>query len=128
MALFSRANKEADARLARETAAAFAELGHDALQGVRPISDVRWRERVKVAGRVKALRVQPWSEKIQSLELVLVDGTGGLTVAFLGRRSIGGIRLGSRIVVEGTVAETRNQLALLNPAYQLLPPQVELPF
>ncbi len=127
MALFSR-NKDAEARLAAQTAAAFDELGRLALDGVVPIGDVEWRAQVKVAGRVKALRVQPWSEKIQSLELTLVDGTGGITVVFLGRRSIGGIKLGARLVVEGTVAETRNQLAMLNPAYQLLPHEVALPF
>jgi RecG-like helicase len=128
MGLFSRAAKVDEARLAAETAAAFAQLGRLALDGVTPIGDVQWRERVKVAGRVKALRIQPWSEKIQSLELTLVDGTGGLTVVFLGRRQIGGIKLGARIVVEGTVAETRSQLALLNPAYQLLPHEVTLPY
>ena len=128
MALFSRTDKAAQARLAAETAAAFEELGRVALEGVMPIGEVEWRERVKVAGRVKALRVQPWSEKIQSLELTLVDGTGGLTVVFLGRRHNGGVRLGARLVVEGTVAETRNQLALLNPAYQLLPLEVALPY
>jgi RecG-like helicase len=127
MALFSR-NKDADARLAAQTAAAFDELGRLALDGVIPIGEVQWRAQVKVAGRVKALRVQPWSEKIQSLELTLVDGTGGITVVFLGRRSIGGIKLGARLVVEGTVAETRNQLAMLNPSYQLLPHEVALPF
>lgn len=127
MALFSR-NKDADARLAAQTAAAFDELGRLALDGVIPIGEVEWRAQVKVAGRVKALRVQPWSEKIQSLELTLVDGTGGITVVFLGRRNIGGIKLGARLVVEGTVAETRNQLAVLNPAYQLLPHEVALPF
>ncbi len=128
MALFSRTDKAAQARLEAETEAAFEELGRSALEGVMPIGQVEWRERVKVAGRVKALRVQPWSEKILSLELTLVDGTGGLTVVFLGRRHIGGVRLGSRLVVEGTVAETRNQLALLNPAYQLLPHEVTLPY
>jgi RecG-like helicase len=128
MALFSRTDKALEARLKAETDAAFAELGRVALDGVIPIGQVQWRERVKVAGRVKALRVQPWSEKILSLELTLVDGTGGLTVVFLGRRHIGGVRLGARLVVEGTVAETRNQLALLNPAYQLLPHEVALPF
>ncbi len=128
MALFSRASKEADARLAAETAAAFDELGRIALEGVIPIGDIAWRSKVKIAGRVKAMRVQPWSEKIASLELTLVDGTGGVTVVFLGRRHIGGINLGARLVVEGTVSETRAQLALLNPAYQLLPPQVDLPF
>jgi RecG-like helicase len=127
MALFSRTDKALEARLKAETDAAFDELGRVALEGVIPIGQVQWREKVKVAGRVKALRVQPWSEKIQSLELTLVDGTGGLTVVFLGRRHIGGVRLGARLVVEGTVAETRNQLALLNPAYQLLPHEVALP-
>lgn len=128
MALFSRTDKALAARLEAETDAAFAELGRVALDGVMPIGQVEWRERVKVAGRVKAMRVQPWSEKILSLELTLVDGTGGLTVVFLGRRHIGGVRLGARLVVEGTVAETRNQLALLNPAYQLLPHEVALPY
>ena len=128
MGLFSRSDKVAEARLAAETSAAFEELGRAALQGVMPIGQVEWRERVKVAGRVKAMRIQPWSEKIQSLELTLVDGTGGITVVFLGRRSIGGVRLGARLVVEGTAAETRNQLALLNPAYQLLPHEVALPY
>jgi RecG-like helicase len=127
MALFSK-NKGAEAALAAQTAAAYDELGRLALQGVTPIGDVQWRATVKVAGRVKALRVQPWSEKIQSLELTLVDGTGGITVVFLGRRQIGGIKLGARLVVEGTVAETRHQLAMLNPAYQLLPHEVALPF
>src|SRR6478609_11078984 len=127
MALFSRASKALEAQMAADTEAAFQELGRVALDGVTPIGDVAWRARVKVAGRVKALRVQPWSEKIQSLELTLVDGTGGLTVVFLGRRQIGGVRLGARIVVEGTVAETRGQLAILNPAYQLLPHEVALP-
>lgn len=127
MAIFSR-NKNAEARLAAQTAAAFEELGRLALDGVIPIGQVQWRANVKVAGRVKALRVQPWSEKIQSLELTLVDGTGGITVVFLGRRQIGGIKLGARLVVEGTVSETRNQLAMLNPSYQLLPHEVALPF
>jgi hypothetical protein len=128
MALFSRAAKADERRQAAETAAAFAELGEIALRGVTPIGSVQWRDTVKVAGRVKALRIQPWSEKIQSLELTLVDGTGGLTVVFLGRRRIGGISLGARLVVEGTVSETRDQLALLNPTYQLLPHEVALPY
>ncbi|HEY6533166.1 MAG TPA: hypothetical protein VIY72_12725 [Acidimicrobiales bacterium] len=127
MARLSRAAKLDQAALAAETDAAFDELGRVALAGVIPISQVEWREPVKVAGRVKALRVQPWSEKIQSLELTLVDGTGGLTVVFLGRRRLGGVKLGARMVVEGTVAETRDHLALLNPAYHLLPREVTLP-
>jgi RecG-like helicase len=127
MGLFSRASKSAEAERVAAEALQYESLGRRALDGVMPIADVRWRSHVRVAGRVRSVRVQPWAEKIASLELTLSDGTGGLTVVFLGRRTIGGIHLGSHIVVEGMVAEVRHQLALINPAYQLLPSKVPLP-
>jgi hypothetical protein len=40
---------------------------------------------------------------------------------FLGRRSIAGIDVGSRMIVDGTVGIHKARLALLNPSYQLLP-------
>jgi RecG-like helicase len=85
-----------------------------------PIGEVRWRDRVRVSGRVRSMRVQPWSG-VGSLECTIVDDTGGLTLVFLGRSSIGGIRLGTRLVAEGTVAASRDRLAILNPVYELLP-------
>lgn len=127
MALFSRASKGAEAERVAEESAAFEQLGRRAFIGVIPISETQWRSQVRVAGRVKAMRVQPWAEKIASLELTLADETGGLTVVFLGRRTIGGVQLGSHLVVEGMVSEVRHQLALINPAYQLLPLGVHLP-
>lgn len=127
MALFSRSSKVAESRRAADEAAEFDRLGARAFAGVTPISETRWRTQVKVAGRVRAMRVQPWAEKIASLELTLADDTGGLTVVFLGRRTIGGIHLGSHLVVEGMVSEVRHQLTLINPAYQLLPHHVHLP-
>ena len=93
-----------------------------------PIADVKWREKVKVAGRVKALRVQPWADQVASLELTLADETGGITVVFLGRRTLGGVHLGTHLIVEGMTSEHHRLLTILNPAYQLLPRQVELPF
>ena len=127
MALFSRTAKAAEVRRAAQEAVEYEHLGARALRGVTPIADTRWRTTVRVAGRVKAMRVQPWAEKIASLEITLADDTGGLTVVFLGRRTIGGIHLGSHLVVEGMVAEVRHQLAMINPAYQLLPPRIALP-
>lgn len=126
MGLFDRSAKAAEARRLAESRAALEELGRVALEGCVPISQVRWRDYVKVTGRVRAMRVQPWAE-VASLELTLGDGTGGITVVFLGRRQIAGIRLGSRLVVEGMVTATRNQLAIMNPRYQLLPAEVALP-
>ena len=128
MALFARKSKQLAADEADRTTSELASLGASALGHVIPIAEVTWREHVKVAGRVKAMRVQPWSEQVLSLELTLADQTGGLTIIFLGRRHLGGIHLGSHLVVEGRATEVRHQLAILNPAYQLLPNKVALPY
>ena len=90
---------------------------------ITPIGDSRWRDRVRVRGRVRALRVQPWEGGIATLEATLVDGTGGLTVIFMGRRKIAGVRLGAWMEVEGMVLESRGKLAIMNPEYVLLPDQ-----
>ena len=128
MALFTRNSKRVEAERVAETKAAFDELGRLSLEGVIPIADVKWREHVKVAGRVKALRIQPWAEQIASLELTLADETGGITVVFMGRRTLGGVKLGTRLVVDGMASESHGLLTILNPAYQLLPRQVALPY
>lgn len=127
MGLFSRSSKAAEAQQIADSAATFAELGRLALEGVIPICDVTWRDRVKVAGRVKAMRIQPWAEQVAGLELTVADSTGGITVVFLGRRALGGVHLGSHIVIEGATGEHNGLLTVLNPAYQLLPNQVALP-
>ncbi|HEY7917730.1 MAG TPA: amino acid permease [Acidimicrobiales bacterium] len=84
-----------------------------------PISQLTWRTRTRIAGRVKTLRVQPWAHA-QSLECVLVDNSGhAITLVFLGRRSISGIRSGSLLVAEGMVGKHHNRLAIINPTYEL---------
>ena len=84
------------------------------------IADVQHRERARVRGRVRSLRVRPWADS-PTLELVLVDGSGGITVVFLARRRIGGIRPGSILTVEGMVGSHERRLAILNPEYILEP-------
>jgi hypothetical protein len=83
-----------------------------------PIGEVRFRQRVQVRGRVRSVRVRPWAD-VPSLELVLVDGTGGITAVFLGRRSVPGIGPGSVMAIEGMVGSQGNRLAILNPHYDL---------
>jgi hypothetical protein len=84
-----------------------------------PIADVVWRHRVKVAGRVRSMRIQPWAGAA-ALECTIVDDSGGITVAFLGRRAIPGIGCGTRLVVEGMAGDHRGRLAILNPIYEIL--------
>ena len=38
-----------------------------------------------------------------TLELVIADGTGAISVVFLGRRSLAGVKVDTTLVVEGTV-------------------------
>lgn len=85
-----------------------------------PIADVVWRRRAQVGGRVRSIRVRPWGE-VPTLEAVIVDSTGALTVGFLGRRRIPGITLGCSLTVEGMVGVRNNKLLILNPAYDLRP-------
>jgi amino acid transporter len=82
------------------------------------IADVECRHRVQVTGTVSALRVQPVSGTC-NLECTLLDHTGGISVLFLGRRTIAGIDIGTKMTVEGMVVEHHGRLAILNPVYEI---------
>jgi hypothetical protein len=84
-----------------------------------PISEVAVRQRVKVAGRVKSVRVQPRAGT-SNLECVLSDGTGGLLLVFQGRPRIAGIEPGARLVAEGMVGAWGRRPAMLNPSFELV--------
>jgi hypothetical protein len=90
-----------------------------AVPGRTRIIDARWRRHVTVAGRVRSLRVAPQHD-VPTVELVLVDDTGAISVVFLGRRQIVGVSVGSRMSVTGTVGIQKARLTILNPKYQLL--------
>jgi amino acid transporter len=86
--------------------------------GVWPMAAVRWRDTVVVEGRVRSLNVRQLGD-VSALECVLTDGTGALSIIFLGRRQVAGIDVGVRMRVAGTVGERSGRLAILNPAYEL---------
>ena len=75
-----------------------------------------------MAERIKTVRVQPLSD-IPTVQCVLVDGSGqAITLVFLGRGSISGLRSGSMLIAEGMVWKRRGKLAMINPAFELLSP------
>jgi len=84
-----------------------------------PISEITPRQRVKVAGRVKSVRVQPRAGT-SNLECVLSDGTGGMLLVFQGRPKIAGIEPGARLVAEGMVGAWGRRPAMLNPSFELV--------
>ncbi len=87
--------------------------------GTVPIRDVTWRKRVRVAGRIRSLRVQT-ARGTTNLECVITDDTGYMLLVFQGRPKIPGIEPGARLVVEGMVGSWSRRLAILNPDYELV--------
>jgi amino acid transporter len=84
-----------------------------------PIAAVTWRQRVLVEGRVRTVRVQPLAGT-STLECILEDDTGALSLVFLGRNKIPGIDIGTRVRAKGVAGEHRGRLAIINPAYELV--------
>jgi hypothetical protein len=84
-----------------------------------PVASAKWRDHVKVMGRIRTVRIQPRAG-VPTLECTLVDDTGGITLVFLGRRKMAGITCGRCLVAEGTVGEHHGRLAILNPTYDLI--------
>ena len=89
----------------------------DSVPGSIRIADAHVRERVKIAGVVNRITVLPM-EGNESLEALVSDGTGEVTVVFMGRRSIPGLSLGTRLVVEGALGEQRGQRRIVNPRFE----------
>jgi amino acid transporter len=95
--------------------AAFGEQG----RGTIPIGEAQWRNRVRVAGKIRSVRVQPRAGT-SNLECVLADGSGKILLVFQGRRRIPGVQPGARLVVEGMVGDWGHHQAILNPDYELI--------
>jgi RecG-like helicase len=110
---FDRLAESDEARLSDEVRA-----WASSIPDVAPIAEAPRRDRVRIAGVVRRLTVFPM-EGSEVLEALVTDGTGEVVVQFMGRRSIGGVGLGTRIVVEGVLGEHRGIVKMLNPRLEL---------
>jgi hypothetical protein len=88
-------------------------------EAVTPIGEARWRDRVRIRGHVRSVRVAP-ERDAPIFECLLDDGTGTVLAVFLGRRELAGITVGTRMEITGTAGVHQNRLAVLNPSYRLL--------
>jgi RecG-like helicase len=89
------------------------------LIGVIPIADAVARRRVRVLGEVARMRARP-TTGMPSLAVTIRDSTGSVTAVWTGRRSIGGITLGRRVIIDGVATAVGDRLEFTNPAYTLL--------
>ncbi|MDT7539245.1 MAG: hypothetical protein QOI82_2830 [Actinomycetota bacterium] len=73
---------------------------------------------VCVAGSLRAVVLRPRAG-VPTLEAELYDGTGTVTLIWLGRRRIRGIDPGRTLVVHGRLTHQDGRPTIYNPAYEL---------
>ena len=86
--------------------------------GLVAINDAPDREKVVVQGTLKTVTLRPRGG-VPALEAELYDGSGSISVIWLGRRRIGGIAPGRVLRVEGRIGVQDNQRVMYNPRYEL---------
>jgi hypothetical protein len=89
-------------------------------QGCAAIDTVVDRAVVTVFGHVKSVSLAPRAGA-PTLEADVFDGAGILTLVWLGRRKIVGIRPGVELVATGRVSCQDGRRVIFNPRYELRP-------
>jgi hypothetical protein len=92
--------------------------------GTQPIGGLEWRRPCTVVGRVEELVVETVSGA-PSLVAVLDDGSGRLSLQFLGRPKVPGLQLGAKVKASGMAAAHRGRLTIVNPIYEFVAPPPE---
>lgn len=78
------------------------------------------REQACVVGRLRSVRFTP-RMNLPTLEAELYDGTGTVSLIWLGRRRISGIEPGRTLVVRGRISDQGLRRVIYNPWYELRP-------
>jgi amino acid transporter len=92
------------------------EVTHQA--SAKPIADCDDREVADVTGTLRTVTLRPRGTSL-TMEADLWDGSGSITLVWLGRRDIPGIRPGRSIVVHGRITRIKGELTIYNPVYEL---------
>jgi hypothetical protein len=88
--------------------------------GATSVSSCQKGEPVCVAGTLRAVTLRPRAG-LPTLEAELYDGSGSITLVWLGRRRIGGIECGRSLVARGRLTELDGRPTIYNAAYELRP-------
>ena len=89
-----------------------------AIAGCEPLASCRKGEVVTVTGRLKSVIYTP-RETVPTLEAELFDGSGSVTLVWLGRRRIPGIEPGRTVTARGRFAAFDGKRVIYNPWYEL---------
>jgi RecG-like helicase len=112
-------------RALRRFASSNAELDSEDLQrkvreeGAVPIQNCEDRQRVQLTGTVSTVTITPRAGH-PALEVELRDGSGAVTLVWLGRRQIPGIDPGRTLKVWGRISCHEGKRLIYNPRYELM--------
>jgi hypothetical protein len=95
-------------------------LGHVTDAKATQISQCADRDVAMVTGTLRAVTAKPRGIS-PSVQAELWDGSGSLTLVWLGRRSIPGIEPGRKVLAKGRIATIRGSRTIYNPDYELRP-------
>jgi hypothetical protein len=85
--------------------------------GTVRIRAARASRKVRIAGQVKSVIVRT-DTPFPDCEAVVTDGTGEVHVLWLGRDSVPGVQLGSRLIIEGQLVRDEHGLRIVNPWFE----------
>jgi hypothetical protein len=112
-------------RALRRMTSSNAELESEDLQrsvrqeGSVPIQNCEDRQRVQLTGTVSTVTINPRAGH-PALEVELRDGSGAVTLVWLGRRQIPGIDCGRTLKVWGRISCHDGRRLVYNPRYELM--------
>lgn len=94
--------------------------GEIASVGATAVSQCCKGEPVTVAGTLRAVTLRPRAG-VPTLEAELYDGTGSVTLIWLGRRRIGGVECGRSLLARGRLTSYEGRPTIYNAEYELRP-------
>lgn len=87
--------------------------------GAGHVGDAADRERVRLRGFITVLTTGPRGST-PWLEAELSDGSGTISLIWMGRREIPGVSAGRELLVEGRVSYVDGARRIYNPHYELI--------
>lgn len=97
------------------------ELRADAeLAGAAVIEHVEQGQVQTLKGTIQSIVYRP-EVSVPMLEAELFDGSGRITLVWMGRRKIRGINPGTKMAVTGRLVRNNGKLTMFNPNYAVLP-------
>ncbi|MFA5891438.1 MAG: OB-fold nucleic acid binding domain-containing protein [Actinomycetota bacterium] len=85
--------------------------------GTTLVAGVSSRSVARIAGVVEGIRMRS-REGMPAIEAVITDGSGSVTAVWLGRRTIPGLALGCRLILEGRFGGEPGRLQVMNPTFE----------